>query len=174
MKQTERIILIIGVISCCLIAPITIRSGIISTSLQSLVIFSIAAIGGERVGILTALAYLVLGALGLPVFAGFRGGYEHLLGPTAGFLWAFPLVAWYIGWQCRRGAQDFFHYILYFFRAHVLLLIIGLAGLYFLLEGVELWPTLIRLLPGMLIKTILGGLLSYYIKQKLPLRRAEA
>jgi len=37
--------------------------------------------------------YLALGAIGLPVFAGGQGGMGVLLGPTGGFLWAFPVAA---------------------------------------------------------------------------------
>ncbi len=38
--------------------------------------------------------YLLLGAVGLPVFAGGQGGFQALLGPTGGFLLAFPVAAW--------------------------------------------------------------------------------
>lgn len=168
VTRTERIALITGLLAAALLAPVSIRTEWLSSTLQSLVLFSVAAIAGERVGVLVAIGYLLMGAVGLPVFAGFRGGFEHLTGPTAGFLWAFPLVAWYVGWQCRTGSQDFFHFMLYFFRAHVLLLIIGLVSLYFLLEGVKIWPTTVRLLPGLLLKTIIGGLLSFFVKERLP------
>ncbi len=35
--------------------------------------------------------YLFLGAIGLPVFAGFTGGFEHFISPTGGYLMAFPI-----------------------------------------------------------------------------------
>ncbi len=39
------------------------------------------------------LAYLLIGGIGLPVFAGFASGFGVLLGPTGGYLWSYPLVA---------------------------------------------------------------------------------
>lgn len=42
---------------------------------------------------LTVAVYLVIGAVGLPVFAGATGGLAHLAGPTGGFLIGFPIAA---------------------------------------------------------------------------------
>lgn len=41
--------------------------------------------------------YLLLGAVGLPVFAGASGGLQVLVGPTAGYLWSYPLAAAMVG-----------------------------------------------------------------------------
>ncbi len=48
---------------------------------------------GPVYGVLSAAAYLLLGAAGLPVFSGFTGGVGRLFGPTGGFLWGFLLLA---------------------------------------------------------------------------------
>ena len=53
--------------------------------------------------LLSQTAYLLLGAVGLPVFAGFQGGLQHILGPTGGFLAAYPFVALIISLLCRKG-----------------------------------------------------------------------
>lgn len=45
---------------------------------------------GGKWGTVSTLLYLLLGAAGLPVFAGFRGGFGALLDMTGGFLWGFP------------------------------------------------------------------------------------
>jgi len=49
------------------------------------------------------LIYLAEGATGLPVFAGGTGGFLHLLGPTAGYLWSYPVAAFVTGLLCERG-----------------------------------------------------------------------
>ena len=54
------------------------------------------------------LAYLVEGAAGLPVFAGGHSGIVTLLGPTGGYLWSFPIVAFVVGLLCERGLDRSF------------------------------------------------------------------
>jgi biotin transport system substrate-specific component len=49
------------------------------------------------------LAYLAEGALGLPFFRAGAGGLGHLLGPTAGYLLAFPAAAFVTGLLAERG-----------------------------------------------------------------------
>ena len=66
-----------------------------------------AALGSKRGG-LAMLAYLAEGAAGLPVFAGGHSGLVILLGPTGGYLWSFPIVAFVVGWLCERGLDRSF------------------------------------------------------------------
>lgn len=49
-------------------------------------------LGGKR-GFFAVLVYVLLGAIGLPVFSGFGGGFGVLLGPTGGFILSFPAAA---------------------------------------------------------------------------------
>lgn len=48
---------------------------------------------GPRYGAMALLVYLLLGAVGVPVFASFGSGLGTLLGPTGGYLWSYPLAA---------------------------------------------------------------------------------
>ena len=60
------------------------------------VLLALGLLGGKR-GTVSILCYLLLGAAGLPVFSGFRGGIGAILGPTGGYLWGFlatGLVYW--------------------------------------------------------------------------------
>jgi len=58
---------------------------------------------GRRLGALAMLLYLGEGALGWPVFAGGRGGFAHLAGPTGGYLLGFVLAAYVTGALAERG-----------------------------------------------------------------------
>lgn len=69
----------------------------VSYTLQTMGVFlAIGVLGGKR-GTLAVLVYLLLGAVGVPVFSGFRGGAAALLGTTGGYIAGFlfsTLVMW--------------------------------------------------------------------------------
>lgn len=64
------------------------------------VLMALGILGGKWGTVSTAL-YLLMGAVGLPVFAGFRGGAAALLDATGGFLWGF-LAAGLVYWLLER------------------------------------------------------------------------
>ncbi len=71
---------------------------------QTFGVLLVGALLGSRGGGAALLLYLLEGAAGLPVFAPFgTPGASRFLGPTAGYLIAFPLAAWIIGWGVERG-----------------------------------------------------------------------
>ena len=70
---------------------------------QTLVVLLIGMTYGPRLGGITLAAYLFEGALGLPVFAGGAAGAAVLMGPTAGYLFGFLLVAIAMGYLAERG-----------------------------------------------------------------------
>lgn len=63
-------------------------------TLQTFAIALAGVILGWRYGLLSILIYILLGAVGIPVFANFQGGLSRLVGMTGGFIWGFiPLIA---------------------------------------------------------------------------------
>jgi biotin transport system substrate-specific component len=62
-------------------------------TLQPLAVLAVGGLLGAAGGVSALLLYIVLGALGLPVFAGGGSGILHLVGPTGGYLLAFPIAA---------------------------------------------------------------------------------
>jgi biotin transport system substrate-specific component len=63
---------------------------------------------GSRRGFAALALYLAEGAMGMPVFSPMGpGGIAQLLGPTGGFLLAYPLVAWLAGYVMARGRKTF-------------------------------------------------------------------
>ena len=71
------------------------------------VLLALGILGGKR-GTISILCYLLLGAAGLPVFSGFRGGIGAILGPTGGYLWGFlatGLVFWLLEKWSRPAAM---------------------------------------------------------------------
>lgn len=72
-------------------------------TLQTLFVLAIGAVLGPTRGLLATLLYLLEGAAGLPVLAGGAGGFARFLGPTGGYLAAFPLAACLVGTLAARG-----------------------------------------------------------------------
>ncbi len=71
-------------------------------SAQSLSVLLVGATLGARLGGLSMLTYLGMGAVGLPVFSGGAGGVQHLVGPTVGYLVGFVVAAALMGWLSQR------------------------------------------------------------------------
>ncbi len=65
-------------------------------TLQVVTVLLAGSLLGARLGAASQILYVVLGALGAPLFA-FGGGPAYLLGPTGGYLLAFPVAAWLVG-----------------------------------------------------------------------------
>lgn len=72
---------------------------------QTFAVLLSGAILGSRRGFLSQVLYLAEGAAGFPVFAGGVGSVVHLVGPTGGYLWSFPVAAALVGWLVERGAS---------------------------------------------------------------------
>lgn len=67
-------------------------------TLQPLAVLLVGALLGPVAGAAAASLYLLEGLAGLPVFAQGRAGVPVLVGPTAGYLYAFPAAAFVAGW----------------------------------------------------------------------------
>lgn len=79
----------IGTALIVALSQISITIGPVPFTLQTLAIGLIASLYKPKDALTCVGIYLLLGAIGLPVFAGFSGGFAHLIGPTSGFLWGF-------------------------------------------------------------------------------------
>jgi biotin transport system substrate-specific component len=69
---------------------------------QTLVVLLAGAILGPRNGFLSMAMYVVLGTVGLPVFSGGGFGLIRIAGPTGGYLLAFPIAAYVVGYVLSR------------------------------------------------------------------------
>ena len=71
-------------------------------TMQTFVVLVIAMAYGWKLALLTLIAYLIEGALGIPVFAK-GGGLPYLIGPTAGYLYGMAIAAAVIGYFADLG-----------------------------------------------------------------------
>ena len=86
-------------------------------------VFAVALAGtvlGWKKGLVSTLVYILLGAVGLPVFSSFRGGIQVLTGTAGGYVLAWPLMAALCGIRLHTGNTK---------KNLIYSLILGLAGL---------------------------------------------
>jgi len=75
-------------------------------TLQNFAVLLVGLVLGSRRGLVALALYLAEGAAHLPVFTPTGlGGVAQLLGPTGGFLMAYPLVAWVAGFVMEHGGK---------------------------------------------------------------------
>jgi biotin transport system substrate-specific component len=84
-------------------ALLSIPLGPVPFTLQNFFVILAGFVLGAKWGFVSIALYLLLGSAGLPVFAGGAAGAGHLLGPTGGYLVAFPFGAALAGFVAERG-----------------------------------------------------------------------
>ncbi len=131
-------------------------------------------LGGFRIGVFSVLIYLLLGILGLPVFAGGAGGFAVITGPTGGYLVGYLLSAAAAGLIFRPGKLN--SSILMIFLVSLAALtaaaVIYIPGLFWLKLSLGLeWGKALKIgmlpfIPGDLIKTAAAVALSVPLKER--------
>jgi len=86
-----------------LAAQIVIPIGPVPITGSTFAVLLTGALLGSRLGAMAMIAYLIEGTSGLPFFYGGHGGIAHLLGPTGGYLVAFPAAAFIAGAFAENG-----------------------------------------------------------------------
>ncbi len=93
----------IGTVSLALASRIEVPMIPVPITMQTFAITLVGALYGWRLGAFTVLAWLGEAAIGMPVLAGGSGGLAPFVGPTAGYLASFPIIAALVGWLVERG-----------------------------------------------------------------------
>ena len=73
-------------------------------TMQTFGVFLTLLLLGAKDGTIAIGLYILLGALGVPVFSGFNGGMGALMGPTGGYIVGFLLICLIFGLLCGKGA----------------------------------------------------------------------
>lgn len=142
-------------------------------TLQTLAVIMAGVILGPKLGSISMLLYILLGAVGLPVFSGLKGGLAAIVGPTGGFLISFPIMALIIGIGVKENTSS--ERKKYGDMRFWVMLILGtivnfLIGtiMFSLSTGsgfmASLTACVLPFIPVTIIKTILGGILGLRIR----------
>ena len=117
----------IAVVGLAIASHVEVPLRPVPLTLQSLAVVLAGFFLGPFLAFLAATAWLLAGAVGLPVFSGGAGGLEHLTGATAGYLLSFPLAAALAGAMGSR--RSFVWWLAAAIAAHLLILVAGTAWL---------------------------------------------
>ena len=96
MTQVALFAAIMGALG--LIPPIFLAFTPVPITLQTIGVLLAGGILGARLGAISQIVFLLLVATGLPLLSGGRGGLGVFVGPSAGYLFSYPIVAFALGY----------------------------------------------------------------------------
>lgn len=108
MKTKDMIICAVFAAIMCVCSVISIPIGPVPVSLGTFGVMITAAILGWKRGTISVIVFILIGAIGLPVFSGFRGGFQVILGPTGGYITSYIFMALIIGALTKNLAENKF------------------------------------------------------------------
>jgi biotin transport system substrate-specific component len=165
-----------GALACALLAvcsylprfdigPVPITFQTLAVMLAGLILPRRAALGG-------LVAYILLVAVGVPLLGPGKGGFQYLVGPTAGYIVSWPLAAYGMGWLADRLGRKFGANLLaavlfgiglvYLLGVPVLKLVTGMAW------GAALAAGALPFVVGDLIKAVVASVIAVGVARRLP------
>lgn len=140
---------------------------------QTLFVYLSGTLLKTKRGALSQLLYILLGLIGLPVFAGGKAGFMVILGPTGGYLISFPISAFIIGSlikfdeKFKDNVKRFAWYIFVLSIGTLIIYLIGVLQLSYWIGGDLIKSIALGILPfipGDVIKIIIASVLTIKLK----------
>jgi biotin transport system substrate-specific component len=140
----------------------------VPVTLQTLAVLAAGILLGPRQGVLAVAAYLLAGALGLPLFAGGAAGPAVLLGPTGGFLFGFlPAALVAASWSRRPAPRHLGGQWLGMLVAHLIILSCGWLRLALEIGALPaLEKGVLPFLLGAWVKSLLAAILAVAVRRR--------
>ena len=152
------------------LAQIIIPLPLIPITGQTLAIGLVVTILGLKYGTYAVLLYILLGAIGLPVFQSFTGGLGILFGPTGGYIIGFIPTALVIGYYLEKTRLTFTHALVANLLGMLVTLAFGAVWLKYVAElswTGALFSGVIPFLIVGVIKAILAAWVGVIVRQRL-------
>jgi biotin transport system substrate-specific component len=154
--------------------PIPLPFSPVPITAQTLGVMLAGSILGARLGGLSLVIFLLVVAVGAPVLSGGRGGFSVLLGPSAGYLWSWPIAAFVIGFLTERFWSQ-----LTIWKAFVINMLGGILLIYAVgvpvLAAITAIPldkaalSALAYIPGDLIKAYVAAFIAVRMKKNKPI-----
>lgn len=156
----------------CIMAPWAIHIGPIPITFATFGIYLVSAVLSAKYATMSVMIYLILGAVGVPVFSGFSGGVQRIVGMTGGYLLGYVPCALIISLIISKAKRSFIWYFVAMITGTVILYSIGTVW-YMWQTGNSLFAALslcvVPFLPGDVIKLAAASVLGYELNKRLKL-----
>lgn len=165
-----------ALMAICSLISIPLGFTPVPVNLATLGVFLAGGLLGKKYGTISIAVYVLLGAVGVPVFAGFRGGLSVLVGPTGGYIIGYIAAAFLVGLLTEllvpKAGRSAGREIL----ACIIAMIIGLFACYLLgtlwfmiSTHTGVWAALVScvfpFLPGDALKIAAGAILTQKLRR---------
>ncbi|MBE7323406.1 biotin transporter BioY [Nocardioides sp. Y6] len=176
LRDLALIVIFAAIIAVCAILPAIKTGGLVPITLQTFGVLLAGAVLGPKRGFLAVALYLLVGAVGLPVFSGGGAGPGVLVGPTSGYLLGFPLAAALCGFLVSlvRTSRPALHVALVFAAglssSAVFIHTLGMTGLVLRADysWAAAWATDVIFWPGDVIKNVVMAFVAVSVHRAFP------
>ncbi len=172
--QKTKTLVLIGIMTAvtCILGPLSIALPIspVPISFTNLAIYFSAILLGWKRGTISCLIYLLIGLIGLPVFSGFTGGPNKLVGMTGGYLIGFIFMALITGFFVEHFKNNILMTVVGMVLGALVTYALGTIWLAYL-SGMTftaaLFAGVIPYIPGDLVKIAIAAINAPIIKKRL-------
>lgn len=157
-------------------AFISIPIGPVPISLQTFFVLLSGIILGSRKAILSQIVYVMLGLIGLPIFAGFSGGFQTVFKPSFGFIIGFIIAAYFVGKIAEKKSKSIKCMSIAVLVGSLIIYIVGLPYMYYILniilsknlDIIQIMKIgMFMFIPGDILKAIVAVLIGKKLQGKL-------
>ncbi|WBW50482.1 biotin transporter BioY [Peptoniphilus equinus] len=154
-------------------AFISVPIGAVPITFQNFFVIMAGLLLAPADAFLSVLIYMLLGLIGLPIFAGFRGGLQSVFSPSFGFIPGFAVGAYVIA-KLTQGETRPIRLFLATVVGELIFYAVGLPYLYYILQSMSKAPEsfyallaigVIPFIPGDLFKMVICSVITPKIKK---------
>ena len=170
-KKIKKLILIsVFTAILCIISPISIYIGPIPLSLSLFIILIVNSIFNKFEGVVITVLYILIGAIGLPVFAGGMAGFQVIVGPTGGYIIGYLLCSLIVSLMTNLNNKSNTILIFSYIIGVILCYLCGVTYYIYLFDSTLKDAIMLCVYPFLIVDTIkisIAFIVSIILKNKL-------